>query len=574
MPSISSIKLPNGTSYDVEDNSGTKSSHLHDSTSIVPIVSKTYDAYTISADDVNNGVIFFGTVTINDTTTWQKPWSVHYRLTVTTTEANTQGVYDCWFTVDGSTVTYKNFNGFYSTSYYPIYHHGLMYPKSGYSSEGAHLGMRVYSARTPTTLARVYKVEILEAIGCSVTLKDSLTKYSALYNSTKFYYTEYNGTTLGLQETGDADNTDNFPTYAGVKTGAQGVWAASLFMEDGAGTYQNICTASDGTATSSNRTTATTKKANTNGFKVGGTVWYSSTNYNANSNMSSWGSNRSGMYSVIDTRYSFNTQTAASPTGLTTYLPLYLVGTINSTDGLFYLDTTWWTQTPTTTGKVYVLVGGVYDITGSGDNRYYRFSLFETNPWYYYDGTRLRQYNLYAANAGSVAWSNISSKPTATDSKVTGISISDHGTTSVGSASNWSAGTASTWAFEEKSIPNVTSAGSASTWAFEEKTIPNVTAAGSGSASLTFTMDTTDTKKLKIAFSHSHTAPTLGTAIKVQSKSSGSNGSAPTLGTAIKVQSKKSGSNSTVPSLTVTSTTVVNGKTHSITDNGHTHTLS
>ena len=254
-------------------------------------------------------------------------------------------------------------------------------------------------------------------------------------------------------------------------------------------------------------------------------------------------------------------------------------------------------------------------------------------------------------SAGSVAWSNVSSKPTATGSKVTGISIAAHGTTSVGSASNWSAGTASTWAFEEKTIPNVTSAGTASTWAFEEKTIPNVTsvgsastwtfeektipnvtsvgsasswtfeeksipnvtAAGSGSASLTFTMDTTDTKKLKIAFSHTHTsptigtaikvqsksggsngtaptlgtaikvqsksgggngtAPTLGTAIKVQSKSSGANGTAPTLGTAIKVQSKSGGSNSTVPSLTVTSTTVVTGTTHTITDNGHTHTI-
>ena len=132
--------------------------------------------------------------------------------------------------------------------------------------------------------------------------------------------------------------------------------------------------------------------------------------------------------------------------------------------------------------------------------------------------------------------------------------------TSVGSASTWtfeektipnvtSAGSASTWTFEEKSIPNVTSAGTASSWTFEEKSIPNVTAAGSGSASLTFTMDTTDTKKLIISFSHTHTAPTLGTAIKVQSKSGGSNGTAPTLGTAIKVQSKSGGANGSAPTL-------------------------
>ncbi len=202
--------------------------------------------------------------------------------------------------------------------------------------------------------------------------------------------------------------------------------------------------------------------------------------------------------------------------------------------------------------------------------------------------------------------------PTTTQSKVTGISIANHGTTSVGSASGWSTGTASSWTFEEKTIPNVTSAGSASSWTFEEKTIPNVTsagtasswtfeektipnvtAAGSGSASLTLAMDSTDTKQLNITFSHTHTAPTigtaikvqsksggsngtaptLGTAIKVQSKSGGSNGTAPTLGTAIKVQSKSGGSNSTVPSLTITSTTVVNGATHTITDNGHTHAI-
>lgn len=172
--------------------------------------------------------------------------------------------------------------------------------------------------------------------------------------------------------------------------------------------------------------------------------------------------------------------------------------------------------------------------------------------------------------------------------------IADHTTGSVGSASGWSAGTASTWAFEEvsipnvtaagsastwtfeeKSIPNVTSAGSASTWTFEEKSIPNVTAAGSAASAsyangiVTFTNGTAPTLGTAIKVQSKSgggngTAPTLGTAIKVQSKSGGGNGSAPTLGTAIKVQSKKSGANSTVPSLTVTSTTVVTGKSHTV----------
>lgn len=102
------------------------------------------------------------------------------------------------------------------------------------------------------------------------------------------------------------------------------------------------------------------------------------------------------------------------------------------------------------------------------------------------------------------------------DNSTTGVSIADHTTTSIGSASNWSAGSASTWAFSGVTVAN----------------------------SISGAVDSSDTTQLNI---------TLGTTT---------------------VQSKSSGSNGTAPSLTVTSTTVVNGKSHSITDNGHTHTLS
>ena len=246
----------------------------------------------------------------------------------------------------------------------------------------------------------------------------------------------------------------------------------------------------------------------------------------------------------------------------------------------------------------YSLPAGWYTVYWDGTNFYVRT-----------DGKITGDITGNAATATNVAWSGVTSKPTATGSGTTGISIAAHGTgtvigvqsttttaskVTVGSHSTdygvKAAGSASTWTFEEKTIPNVTSAGSASSWTFEEKTIPNVTAAGSGSASLTFAMDTTDTKKLKITFSHTHTAPTLGTAIKVQSKSGGSNGTAPTLGTAIKVQSKSGGANSTAPTLgskvptvsasdvtvpikNASASTFVTGTTHTVTDNGHTHSI-
>ncbi len=175
--------------------------------------------------------------------------------------------------------------------------------------------------------------------------------------------------------------TNNRIGYFAGKTGSKGIWAYGLFMEDQYGTFQNICTGADGTVTSSSRTTATTKIANTNGFKVCGTIFYTNTTYNANTNINGNGVVYSSI-STFDTRYSFNTTLTAG--SLTTYKPLYLVGTIHD-DGLFYLDTVWWTQTPTDTSKVYVLVGGVFDSSTS----YCRATLYEQNKWYRYDGTML-----------------------------------------------------------------------------------------------------------------------------------------------------------------------------------------
>jgi len=117
-------------------------------------------------------------------------------------------------------------------------------------------------------------------------------------------------------------------------------------MRDSMGKYQNICTASDGTVTNASsgngaRTVATTKLANTHGFEVGSPIWYTTTSYNANSNISGTNVVYSSMGNVFDSRYAFNTTLTAN--NLTPYANLYLVGTINSTDGLFYLDSIWWT---------------------------------------------------------------------------------------------------------------------------------------------------------------------------------------------------------------------------------------
>lgn len=193
---------------------------------IKPQLEKTFNAYTVSANNTNSAVLFLAKVTITNTTTWQAPWGVHYRLYVTTTNTSTQGWYDCFYSVSGDTVNYYNYNNFYNPSYCPIQNHALLYPNSGYSSQGAYLGVALPGAFNVTGLSRTFKIEIYETIGCSVKLLDSIQTYSSLYNSTNYTYHVCNASTLGLQEVGDISNNtiaagqirDDGNTEATIKT--------------------------------------------------------------------------------------------------------------------------------------------------------------------------------------------------------------------------------------------------------------------------------------------------------------------------------------------------------------------
>ena len=73
-------------------------------------------------------------------------------------------------------------------------------------------------------------------------------------------------------------------------------------------------------------------------------------------------------------------------------------------------------------------------------------------------------------------------------------------------------------------------------------------------------MDTTDTKKLKISFTHTHTAPTLGSKV-------------PTVSASDVTVPIKNADATTVPIKNAGATTVVTSATHSVTDTGHTHTI-
>lgn len=214
---------------------------------IQPIASQSYPAYTCSSNDGNKAVLFFGKINITDSEPWQEPWFIHYRLYVNTTNVNMQGWYDCLFSVQGSTVTYYNYNNFYSTSYRPIYHHRLLYPKSGYSNYGGYFGVRIQSANEVTTTARTFKIEILETKNCKIELFSSIKRFDEIYittngiaASTIWNNTDYNGTDNGLKESGD-DNSNTYDrTYMNNKKKARVAIAAQSICVGNSSGYAGI----------------------------------------------------------------------------------------------------------------------------------------------------------------------------------------------------------------------------------------------------------------------------------------------------------------------------------------------
>ena len=387
MADISKIKVPDGTSYNIKDNSQTRSNHNHYDSDMVPLVHKKYEStsYYGTTNDWENTSWYFMSVKPDE---WYKPWRV--KLKVHTYCPNYSGYHSyTWSEIYGreTSMIYADWNEKYNSAHTYITFYPLK--KAGFDANYGHaIGISIYNAdsRTSSAYYRTFEIDYYECENCTVTILDTPVKWSAWTGTGTTNYgslTSLDATTRGLCETNDANTTtENRIGYFAGKTGNKGIWATSLFMEDANGTYQNICTASDGTVTSSNRTTGTTKIANTNGFKVGSSIWFTNTTYSANTNINGSAVIYSST-SIFDTRYSFNTTLTAG--SLTIYQPLYLVGTIDSVDNLFYLDSVWWTQTPNDPDKVYVLVGGVFDSTTSNC----RATLYEQNKWYRYNGSSL-----------------------------------------------------------------------------------------------------------------------------------------------------------------------------------------
>lgn len=165
--------------------------------------------------------------------------------------------------------------------------------------------------------------------------------------------------------------------YNRFKAGPNKVFPYTIIMQCADGRWESIVTSSS---------TGTSKARNTHGFRLGQiALMYANATINENNNLPDGNQVYEHKTDLIDHRYSFNTANN-STNGLTASTPVYLVGSLNATDGLFYLDTKWWTQTLPSSedGKLYIYLGDAYD--------YYRMTFRMQHPIYHYLNGMIREY--------------------------------------------------------------------------------------------------------------------------------------------------------------------------------------
>ena len=194
-----------------------------------PLYTKTY-TYKCAAATEAEGYIYFMNMTPTSNE-WATPWTVHYTLTVdcdTSEDANAKychGDYDVFIGCAGNNYYYHIFNKFYSSSYYPIYYHKLIYHNteakynSYRDSHPAKVGVRVLSAWGASTRTRKYTIKVYDYKNCVISFPDNIENHTTAYSSTYNSVIDFNATSTGLQETGDANtlNHYNYEYYVGYR---------------------------------------------------------------------------------------------------------------------------------------------------------------------------------------------------------------------------------------------------------------------------------------------------------------------------------------------------------------------
>ena len=231
------------------------------------------------------------------------------------------------------------------------------------------------------------------AKNCYITTSRLTTHYGAGRNILMTFYKAGDISINGNATTDDRwicdayyDSNDHYylrRLQSDILAGPNKIFPYTIIMQIADGRWESIVTSSS---------TGTSKARNTHGFRLGQILlMYVNATFNENArvdNYTIWDQHTSS----IDHRYSFNT-TASATAGTIANKPIYIVGALNATDGLFYLDTKWWTQTLPSTddGKLYIYIGDAYD--------YYRFDYVANHPIYWFKNGAVR---LFAQDAATV----------------------------------------------------------------------------------------------------------------------------------------------------------------------------
>ncbi len=315
------------------------------------------------------------------------------------------GVYECRVGFSGTALLYEIFNQMYSTSYRPIYAHVF----AGYanSTEGGvttswetkyanratnpvKVGMRIQSAYADTQ-PRHYRIELIETYNCSFEFLNAFETYGTIYSNIKYGTCPTVTADNGLQESGDANDISTMQlTYSQVTAGSEGIKTYSIIMQDAYGKWQSF---------TENSGTGTSKIVNQNGFRPGSKLYYVNRNTDVAADARLATSQLRANNANTDFRYSLNINTTSGHFGnLVPYKPLYIVGSINVTDGLFYLDTPlWWAQDEPSTedGKIYIKIcEAIYN--DYANDRCYRGDFFSDGQMFWYKNGAFRTYEATA----------------------------------------------------------------------------------------------------------------------------------------------------------------------------------
>lgn len=388
MANLDQLGLPNGNTYNFKDNTQERSNHRHYEADVTPLVHKTYAStsyYATSANDWNTSTWYFMSIKPDS---WYKPWTVRFKIhSICPSYSSYESI--TYSTISGRSdgYIYANWNERQNTAHY----YTTIYPlkQAGFNAGYGHaVGISILYGDNYTNSAyyRTFEVDYYYCENCTVTILDTPVKWA---NWSGTGSTNYNGlnsmnaVSRGLMESGD-DNTYTVlaRAYPSIKAGPNKIFPYTLFMQNADGRWESIVTSNS---------TATGKSRNTHGFRLGQICYLSSGSTYSENAVPGWGQARDYHTDLIDHRYSFNTENN-STNGTTANTPVYLVGSMGN-DGLFYLDTKWWTQTlPTSAdGKLYIYLGDAYD--------YYRMTFVENRRIYRYINGMIRD---YAQDAGTV----------------------------------------------------------------------------------------------------------------------------------------------------------------------------